>query len=104
MAEEIVTTKNDYSTAEALTKKDLDDMRSALLERDLRYAVLLDERQCEFFESKLHSRITNYYELKIAEDMKRVILGLHSDKTEVGGSVTFEIVHYGHPKLEGGQE
>lgn len=78
--------------SQPLSEEDIERLRKDLIDADFQYAALLSRRQQEFFRSAKSSRLKNYQDFKIAEDSKRVILGLHNEKVEHTGKIDFDSI------------
>lgn len=76
----------------ALTDDDVEALCTRLRGNDLRYAEDLDARQRDFLEAE--SGIKTWGEFKTVEELKRVMIGLHTKKTELSGTLEVRIVSY----------
>lgn len=75
--------------AKALTPGEIDRLCEELRQKDFVYAQKLDARIGEFLSRK--KCIRDYGELKLVNDLKRVLLGLH-DKLEIQGGLEIAII------------
>ncbi len=69
--------------AKSLSDESLNKYRQDLIESDLKFAKSLDSLQKKHFPK----RLKNMSEWAEAEKVKRLILGLNTDKTEHSGTV-----------------
>ena len=70
-----------------LSKADIDVLCEELKLKDISYAQNLDITQFNFL--KTNPRIKNWKDFKDVEEMKRVMIGLHSGKIEVTHDIDF---------------
>lgn len=77
-----------------ISRESLEDLREKIIQGEMGFAKSIATRQSEFFRKK--KQIKGWGELKIAEDIKRVILGLHTEKSamETTGKIIVEVVNY----------
>ncbi len=82
--------KRKKAKAKALTEEDIEKLCQKLQQKDYEYAKQLDERIDEFLTRK--RAIRDYSELEKVLQMKRLLLGQHTEKKVVEGNITAQIV------------
>ena len=84
--------KRKKAKAKALTEEDIEKLCEKLQQKDYEYAKQLDERIDEFLTRK--RAIRDYSEMEKVLQMKRLLLGQHTENKKLEGSLKVEVINF----------